>query len=349
VRSSRALNRPLTRVVARAVVPLAATALVLTGCGGGGDKKADEKKPQSVTAGGQLDGTWPLTGLDVSGSESAAQKHPVYIAKIDNTDKSNPQYGIGKADLVTQELVEGGITRLAVFFYSDLPAKVGPIRSMRATDVGIASPVNAQLVTSGAAPYTYTALQKAHIKWIDMNNANVKRVQDGSHDTLHSVIADLGKIGAQAKGKETRPEDYLPWGKESDYPGTKKAVTVNAKFSPARTDNWKWNGKKYVLQDSYMADGDVFNPDTVITATVKTTIAPYKDPAGNPVPVSHFNGKGRAWIFHGGKAIRAQWVKKGENAPVKFTAGGKELKIPAGHVWLDLIPKDGGAVQFTKK
>jgi len=329
-------------------VPLAATALALTACGGN-DKAADDDKPQSVTAGAELDATWPLTGLDVTGSDSAAQTHPVYIAKIDNTADSDPQYGIGKADLVTQELVEGGITRLAVFFYSDLPTKAGPIRSMRATDVGIASPVGAQLVTSGAAPYTFAALKKAGVKWVGMDNHNVVRKVDGSHDTLHSVVADIANLGKEAKDKATRPEDYLPWGEESDYPGKKKAVTINARFSNARTDNWKWDGKQYVLQDSYMADGDVYNPDTVITATVKTTIAPYKDPAGNPVPVSHFNGKGQAWIFHAGKAVKATWVKKSEDAPVKFLVKGKELKIPAGHVWLDLVPQDGGSVTFTKK
>ncbi|MEX0429747.1 DUF3048 domain-containing protein [Nocardioides sp. DS6] len=327
-----------------------AASLALTACGGSDDKKADTPDQQKVASGTTLDSTWPLTGLDVTGSGSAAQKHPVYIAKIDNTEASNPQYGLGKADMVTEELVEGGITRLAVFFYSQLPTKAGPIRSMRATDVGIASPVGAKLITSGAAPYTYNALKKAGVKWIDMNDSHVKRVLDGTHDTLHSVEADVAAIGAGAKGKATRPTDYFPWGKESDFPGKKKAATIAARFSPARTDNWRFQGGKYVLQNSYMADGDVFNPATIVAAQVKTSIAPYTDPAGNPVPVSHFNGKGKAWIFHGGTMIRATWEKKGENAPISFALpGGKELTIPAGKVWLELVPKNGGSVTFTKK
>ncbi|MEP9381441.1 DUF3048 domain-containing protein [Nocardioides sp. KR10-350] len=335
--------------LSRALIPLvAAASLALTACGGSDDKA--DKDPQKVSAGTTLDSTWPLTGLDVTGDGSAAQKHPVYIAKIDNTEASNPQIGLGKADMVTEELVEGGITRLAVFFYSDLPSKVGPIRSMRATDVGIASPVGARLVTSGAAPYTYAALKKAGVTWIDMSDPNVVRDLDGTHDTLHSVMANLEKIGAGAKGKETRPEDYFPWGEESDFPAKKAATSIQARFSPARTDDWKYQGGKYVLQNGYMAAGDVFHPDTIVAAQVKTSIAPYKDPAGNPVPVSHFNGKGKAWIFHGGKLVRATWVKKGEDAPISFTlAGGKTLDIPAGKVWLELIPKDGGSITFAKK
>ena len=37
---------------------------------------------------------------------------------MDNTSSSSPQVGLGQADLVVEELVEGGMTRLAAFYYS---------------------------------------------------------------------------------------------------------------------------------------------------------------------------------------------------------------------------------------
>ena len=51
------------------------------------------------------------------------------VTKIDNTSSSAPQLGLGSADLVVEELVEGGMTRLAVFFYSDIPGdgRPGPL------------------------------------------------------------------------------------------------------------------------------------------------------------------------------------------------------------------------------
>ena len=39
---------------------------------------------------------------------------------------------------------------LAVFFYQHVPRLVGPVRSMRATDIGIVKPAKAVLVASGA-------------------------------------------------------------------------------------------------------------------------------------------------------------------------------------------------------
>ena len=50
---------------------------------------------QNVAA-GALEATWPLTGLPVTGDDEAAQKHPVMVLKMDNTDASAPQVGLGR-------------------------------------------------------------------------------------------------------------------------------------------------------------------------------------------------------------------------------------------------------------
>lgn len=333
------------------LAPVLATGLLLTACGGG-DDKGDTSSSSGDSS--SAPATWPLTGLP-AGDASVEQKHPVYIAKIDNTADSDPQYGLGKADFVTEEQVEGGITRLAVFFYSQLPTKVGPIRSMRATDVGIASPVMAQLITSGAAPYTYKVLRQGHIRWIDMNNPNVVRKEDGSHDELHSVVANVKKIGDQAKTKAARPNDYFDWGSESGFPNGKPVKGFAVNFGGDRTSTWKYAGGTYALQEgggnsgNYMAKGDEYKPQTVVAAQVRTSVAPYKDPAGNTVPETHFEGKGNAWIFHEGHMVKATWQKKGVDSKVTFrTKDGSRLQLPAGKIWLELVPKNGGSVKTAK-
>jgi hypothetical protein len=340
-----------TRALVRAIVPLALGSVVLTGCGGGSkDSSSGDSTPaagSSAPSKPVVPSTWPLTGLPAPDGASET-KHSVYIAKIDNTGDSKPQYGIGSADLVTQELVEGGITRLAVFFYSKLPDKVGPIRSMRLTDIGVAKPLDAKLVTSGAAPVTLQGLAKAGVKFIDMNNSNVKRVLDGTHDSLHSVQANLAALASSSQQKtKQRPQDFLHWGTDADFKGTGVATTVTTKIgnAPGSDDVWNFKAGKYVLSDSYMDPASTFNPDTVIAISVKTSLAPYRDPAGNPVPVTHFEGKGKAEIFHGGKVEKVTWSKDGEEGLPTFTAkDGTDVKIPAGHVWIALVPQGGEAV-----
>jgi hypothetical protein len=139
-----------------------ALSLTLAGCSKSGTPTAGSSPPagQSTASGSTLMGRWPLTGLPASG---AAPRHPVMIVKIDNSTSSAPQIGLSRADLVTEELVEGGITRLACFFYSHVPKIVGPVRSMRASDIGIVEPARAALVASGGAPPTVRRVTAAKI------------------------------------------------------------------------------------------------------------------------------------------------------------------------------------------
>jgi len=327
------------------VSTLAVASLLLAGCGKD-DESSDGPSDQQTADGSSFASTWPLTGLPVEEGQDSAQEHPVYISKIDNTPDSDPQIGLGKADLIVEELVEGGITRLAAFYYSQTPSKVGPLRSMRLTDIGIAKPAGAQIITSGAAPVTLAGLSKAGVKFIDMNNQYVVRETDGSHDSLHSVMGDLGKIAKAAKAEAVRPDDYLPWGTSEDFPGGQKATKVFAQLSGYRTSEWKYADGHYTLTNGYMPKGDRFQPETVITCLVKTSIASYKDPAGNPVPISHFEGQGKAMVFHNGQVVRGTWKKGGVDKQVTFSTAAGELTIPAGHVWIELIPIDGGDVTF---
>src|SRR5688500_2874517 len=142
----------------RAPAFLVATAtvasLLLASCSG------DEEEPGKKAAAREQVPRSPLTGLPVKGK---APTHPVLAVKIDNSSSSAPQVGLGSADLVAEELVEGGITRLAVFFWTDVPEVVGPVRSMRATDIGIVQPLDAVLVASGGAPPTVTRVKDAGI------------------------------------------------------------------------------------------------------------------------------------------------------------------------------------------
>jgi len=63
--------------------------------------------------------------------------------------------------------------------------------------------------------------------------------------------------------------------------------------------------------------------------------------------VSHFEGSGKAVIFHGGRMVRATWKKAKEDSAVTFSTKAGDLKVPAGRTWIELVPADGGAVTFS--
>lgn len=319
-----------------------AASLVLAGCGGGGatdgaDGDADAPATPAAPA------TWPLTGLEVPGGESCDAGHPVYVAKIDNTSASAPQAGLSKADLVVEELVEGGITRLAVMFHSILPKEAGPIRSMRLSDIGVAKPVNGELVASGAASETLAGLNAAKVRYHDENDPALYRTS--GRRAPYNVMVSLDKLADRVKRSEC-PQEYLPWGKAAEFPGAQAATSLAVKMSGSRVSDWTFSNDKYSLSDadSHMSAGDGFAADTVIVAKVRVSWANYEDMAGSPVPISHFEGSGNVVVFHGGKAVRGTWKKDGVGGTPTFHTQAGEFKIPAGHVWIHLVPAEGSVV-----
>jgi hypothetical protein len=335
---------------ARTALAVLATSLVLAACGNDkspGNSSADEPQAQNVAAGSTVDSTWPLTGLPVTGDAEAAQKHPVMVLKMDNTYASAPQLGLSKADMVVEELVEGGLTRLAAFFYSAIPGDVGPVRSMRASDIGIVSPVHGTVVTSGAAQVTLNRIGDAGIKYFTEGDKGFYR--DSSRSAPYNLFTDLAQTATLVdKDSLQRPHDYLPWGDEKDFPQGQPARTLAATFSGGHTTSWTYRNGHYVNENTYAAKGDEFPADTVLVLRVKVGDAGYRDPAGNPVPETQFTGKGQAMIFHDGRLVRGTWTKSALGSSLELSTQAGKLTVPAGHTWIELVPQDGGAVTYGK-
>jgi len=345
----RRLPRPLVALLA-----LTLSAGTLAACGGDDSQQAAAEPEPTVPFTASPEGeqeqveptTWPLTGLPVDDGDSAVLKHPILVTKIDNTSSSSPQVGLSKADLVVEELVEGGLTRLAVFFYSQLPDNAGPVRSMRASDIGIVPHEHAAVVTSGAARVTINRITDAGIPFFQEGAAGLSR--DSSRYAPYNLFANLTEVAKATKHEAVRPADYLPWGDGADLPQGKKATTLAATFAGGRSTQWSYDGKGYANTNTNAGADDQFPADTVLALQVQVGDAGYRDPAGNPVPETHFVGEGPAWLFHGGRVIRATWHKDELTSMLTLTAKQGDLTVPAGHVWIELVPAGPGNVTWEK-
>ncbi len=329
-----------------AVALIATAALTLTACGGSATKAGNRGPGSQSTQGGiTLDALWPLTGLPVTGKPP---KHPPLVVKIDNTASSRPQLGLAKADLITEELVEGGLTRLAVFFETHLPGLVGPVRSMRASDIGLVKPVRGIVVTSGAAGPTYGRLKAAGVKYIANGGPAPGFYRDSGRTAPYNLLMKLDVLAKTLKKPTRVTPPYLPWGKEKDFNGTAPARSITARFGGGHTTLWSYQGGKYVNTNSEAAPGTAFKPDTVVVVRVGTRDAGYLDPAGHFVPESITTGSGKALVFHKGKVERGSWSKSSPGQTWSFKTKAGKLRIPAGHTWIEVLPVDakGGSLSF---
>lgn len=330
------------------VAALAATALMTGLAACGGDEETPEASSSSsvdpsdeATETPEEPALWPLTGLEVDGDTPT---HPVIVTKVDNTSSSSPQIGLGSADMVVEELVEGGMTRLAAFYYSDVPSVVGPVRSMRASDIGIV-PTGAHVITSGAAAITLARINKAGIPFVTEGAKGVYR--ENSRSAPYNLFSRPDVIADGIKGGEA-PKPYLDFGTEEEFPGGKKARSLVASFG-GHTTSWAFQGGTYVNTNSYAADGDEFPATSILVMRVEIGDAGYRDPAGYPVPETKFEGTGPAQLFHDGKVVQGTWTKDGLTGAIKLENKlGDELTVPAGRTWIELVPQGTGNVTWEK-
>jgi len=116
------------------VVAGALCGLLLTGCSGSapsGRASGAHGAKAGVATQRPLDPRVdPLTGT------RPRRTRPVVVVKVDNETLARPyQRGLGPAALIYQELMEGGATRLLAVYDDASPAEVGPIRSVRESDL----------------------------------------------------------------------------------------------------------------------------------------------------------------------------------------------------------------------
>jgi Protein of unknown function (DUF3048) N-terminal domain/Protein of unknown function (DUF3048) C-terminal domain len=327
----------------RGGIVFAVLGLALAGCGGGDDSETGTSEENSRD-GGTLTQVSPLTGLQ---APEGLPEHPVIVVKIDNSSSAEPQVGLSEAELVVEELVEGGSTRLAAFFWTQTPDQVGPVRSMRTTDIGIVGPAQGVLVASGGAPPAVKDIKDAGIETLVEGAPGFSR--DSARTAPYNLMTNLAELSGTLDDAEP-PGPYLPFGGAGQVAGTNPAGRVDVEFSGNQTTTWRFEkGTGWVREDSPAEQGDDFVPDTLLALEVEVGDAGYRDPAGNPVPESKFFGRGSAVLFHGGTALPCEWRKNGADGALELRSKkGKPVTVPAGHTWIELVPKKGGDVSYRR-
>lgn len=279
----------------------------------------------------------PLTGRPVGGPQP---DHPVLAVKIDNTASAAPQRGLAAAGLVVEELVEGGRTRLTSFYYSQLPPVVGPVRSMRTTDVGVLAPLEATLASSGGAQPARAALRQADIT---TTSSGPGFTTSDSRPSPYDMLLRPRKL-APTLNAQPPPQPLLPRaGHGASQLDGRPTRSLRVQFSDTHTTRWRFHaGRGWTRVDPPTTREQAFSADSVLVLQTRTRPAGYRDPAGNPVPETVLTGKGRGWVLTGPSITPIRWAKPDPQAPFQLTTPqGDDLALPPGQTWIELLPTSG--------
>jgi len=330
-----------------AVIGLAS--LTTAACGGGSKPKpvaaiTPETKVSEgtvTTEGGPLA---PLTGLaDQSG---ATKSRPSIAVKIDNAPEARPQSGIDVADIVYEEVVEGGVTRFIAVFHSTAPELAGPVRSVRPMDPDILSAYHGLVAYSGGIPAFVSMLRKAPVQDVNVDMATDAYSWDKKRAAPHNEYVSPEKLWPKAKASNTNPPQAMFDFRAAGEPfGDADAAGVSITYSPRASATYDWDAASGTYKriengtPHMVASGAQIAPQNVVIQFVTTRTLGYKDQSGTNVVESNVVGSGDAWILSGGRITKGRWSKSSETAVTKYTdSAGNPVKLAPGRTWVHFPP-----------
>ena len=284
------------------------------------------------------------TGLFTGLPSFEDRNRPAIVVKIDNVENARPPVGINKADVVFEELVEGGLTRLAAVFHSRGSDPVGPVRSARSTDVHLFPMLNQPLFANsgGNGGVRYEMSQST---LVDVGNSAVPSAyyRTNDRDVPHNLFANTSELWNATQGRGGTPPALFSFRSPSAaLPGSAQPVSgVTIRF-PTRID-YDWNGSGWSRTQSGRRhvdeDGVQIAPANVIVQFVT-----YKQSSADPnSPEAVVTGSGDAWIFTAGKMILGNWSRKDNLSVSVFTdSEGNPIALTPGTTWVEL-PRPGTA------
>jgi hypothetical protein len=280
----------------------------------------------------------------------AALTRPALTVKVENTPQALPQWGISQADDVYEEIVNGGITRLAAIFNSQAPTKVGPVRSVRPTDTQVVWPLGGIFAYSGGAAYAVDSIETVpSLTLVDESQAGNAMFRDDALEAPHNLFAVAPLLFA-FKGSPTPPPALF------QYRTSKEKVVGTAvsrfvvQFPSIYPVTWTWDTATQSWDRTLFGEADITgtgqreSPKNVIVMYVT-----YVNGIGTENSYADLQGSGTADVFTDGKEIAGTWSRGASKADIiqYVNAAGKTILLTPGQTWVEIL-NVGAALSVTK-
>jgi len=293
-------------------------------------------------------GDSPLTGIGVGGY---ATGHPALVVKLDNVAKARPQAGINEADVVFEEMVEGGFTRFAAVFHSTPADPVGPIRSARSTDIALLAPLYHPLFSySGANRDFQKLVRESSMVDVGVDNFPGKYFRHKGRTAPNNLFSNSSALHSLATPDAQAPPPLFSYrgdGTRPSEPNCKPVSRVQSTFTyqgkTNTTVSYDWdpaaNAWTRIQNNSLHVDtaGRKVAPTNVIFQFLTYRDTGYVDSSGAKVPEADVVGSGEAWILSAGYLCPVTWEKRNHHDVTVFRGiDGRYARLLPGRTWVEL-------------
>ena len=306
----------------------------------------EEEEPEDLHEGEALS---PFTGEWIK--PKIAKQRPV-SCMIGNTTSALPQYGIGKADVIYEAPVEGGLTRLMGIFqdYKKIE-KLGSVRSSRLYYAYYSQEFDAIYLHYGQAAYATSFLESGQIDDLNGLESTVDQAviyRDTSKSAPHNAYAtgeglqkgiELKNYSTDYDSKDTH---YLFASEEepvelTDDSRTAKSVKPGYLINTPEFVYDKEDGLYYRFQygDRHI-DGNTNEQLTARNIIIQNSNVRTLDENG--YLEIDTTGEGSGQFITGGKAIDITWKRSDVFSKTQyFDKNGNEITLNPGKTWVCIV------------
>lgn len=272
-------------------------------------------------------------------TDGQGQTRPALWVKIENTKDARPQAGMDEADVVFEQVTEGGITRFISLFQSQVPDVIGPVRSTRAMDSDVVSGLRGVFAYSGGIPQSVGLIRQAPVAAIDETTAGPAMFRDRAKRAPHNLFGrgpDLLKFGTD---QPTPPPALFSYLSASETFAGEPAASVTVQFDPPYRPTYTYDAAsnswpRTIDSSPFMAaSGRQIAPTNVIVQFVECCL---DVPEGG---IYKTVGGGEAWVFVDGKVAKGTWSRADRSQPTTYVdANGRPIKLRPGRTWVEYVP-----------
>ncbi len=291
-------------------------------------------QPQAAAPPRVAEGLSPLTG-----KKSKRADAPAVVVKVSNSLRARPQTGLHKADIVIEEQVEGGITRFLGIFQSQT-AVVGPVRSVRSTDIAVVTTLRTPAFLYSGGNRTFVDLiRKTDIDEVSESTCPRTLRRVNTRSAPHNLYARTGLV---AKGSNSLPpKTQFRYRAKGEKVGGTKASRAQINYRANLVD-WQWHPRKKTWQrwqnnqPHVVTSGAQLSAKNVIIVELDRVDSGIRDAGRAVVTEDVYVGKGRAVILTKGRAILARWNRPSLDSVTTFVdrKTRKPINITPGNTWI---------------
>ena len=275
-----------------------------------------------------------------TGMQGTDTARPALAVKIDNVSRAHPQSGVNQADVVYEEVVEAGLTRLIAIFQTTGAPAVGPVRSARTSDPllleGFDNPLFAY---SGANRGTQVAVDGSSLVDVGRDAAPALFWRSGDRRAPHNLYTSTDRLWALHPERTVIPPAPFTFAFTDQplHPSAEPAKGVFIDFGRAEID-YEWTGSGWQRTHNGAAHTDSGGvrvaPANVVVQFTRYGISA----ADSRSPEAITAGSGEAWVFTRGNVVRGEWNRPDVSQPATLTADGEPIHLAPGRTWVALAP-----------